>query len=232
MICLYWLWGNAVTNQRLKNPFVLFLLGVNALALLLTMSRMSVLAFIVSAAIVFLLDKKHAWIWIVSFFLIAILMLPVIESFSTWVLGLRQGSTTGRMNLYKYTLDQLYGVDWLVGKGIKPRVDVFVIPIGSHSTYISLVFKTGIIGFMSFMSFQFVVLWRWLKTKPYVANDPRLFTLWRVLGATMIAMGMWMLTEDIDAPQFLAFLYFSSVGFFEGLRKGCLSGSFLSQSTT
>lgn len=227
MICLYWLWGSAKTNGQLRNPLTLSLIGVNCFALLLTMSRMSILAFVASVIILFLLEKRNSWIWILLFIFVAVLMLPLIEDFSNWVLGLRQGSTTGRMNLYKYTLNQLYGIDWFLGKGIKPREDVFFIPIGSHSTYISLIFKTGIIGFLSFMLFQFVILWRWLKTKSYVINDSTLFTLWRVLGCVMISMGMWMLTEDIDAPQMLAFLYFSSVGIFEGLRKGCLSGNFL-----
>lgn len=219
------LWAFLSFKKEEFNLRDLALMGLTVVGLFMTLSRMSALAFVISIGTVFLVQKKHAGLWI--FFMAALLIFaaPLIHQFMDWLMGLRQGSTTGRIHLYEYSLRQLEGIDWILGKGVKAREGHFVIPVGSHSTYISMLYKTGVMGFLGFLALQASVLWRWLTLRRYVVNDPVQFAFWRGLGAVLISMSMWMVTEDIDAPQFLAFLYFSLMGIFEGLYRENVYGS-------
>jgi len=137
-----------------------------------------------------------------------------------WIFQLREGSTTGRLALYKYSLQVFEGVDWILGFGLRPRDEsAFLVPIGSHSTYLSMLFKTGVIGCSIFILFQAQLLMRWLRFRGIATRRRNLFCLWQGLGGVFTGVGLWMFTGDIDAPQLLAFLYFSLVGVFEALVR-------------
>ncbi|MBU3759445.1 MAG: hypothetical protein FGM27_05880 [Candidatus Omnitrophica bacterium] len=194
-------------------------LGLNAAALFLTLSRMSILAFFLAVAAAWFLEKKKVLLWVLFSAGVLLLLLPWMIPFSEWMMGLRGGSTSTRLSLYRYTIDQLDGLDWIVGVGIKAREEGFAIPIGSHSTYVSLLYKTGALGLFLFTAFQARLILSWIQLKEYARSRRNYFFFWRVCGYVFISMGFWMITEDIDAPQLLAFLYFSLVGMFEGFQK-------------
>lgn len=212
-------------KKRAKSPFFVLLWAANLLALFMSLARMSVLAFVVSLLVVYLLGKKRGWIGILILFSLLILAAPWISQGMAFFWGLREGSGTARIELYLHSLRQLEGVNWITGLGIKPReISAFEFPLGSHSSYVSLLFRTGLFGFAAFILFQVWLLLRWYWTKRPVQEERVLFLFWRGLGWVFFAMAMWMVTEDLDAPQLLAFLYFSLVGLFEGLHKRCIYG--------
>ncbi len=219
MIAIFFLFTDGVLKKRTQSPFWIGLLGASFLALGMTLSRMSILALSVSFLFVWFIGRKHFFVWVVVGGSLFLAILPWLSQFTEWIMGLRGGSSSVRMDLYRYTIDQLSGADWILGVGMKPREDIFAIPIGSHSTYVSMLYKSGGVGLGVFVLFQIVLFLRWFSLKEDARARRHYFLFWRCLGFVFVSMGLWVITEDIDAPQALSFLYFSSIGIFEGFRK-------------
>ena len=230
MILLTMLLVRFFIDKKINKPLFIFLFLSNLLGLVMTLSRISLLALALSLAWVFFIQRKHFPLWIFLSLGVLVLALPALEKFTQYFLELREGSTLTRWDLYQYSLDQLEGVDWILGLGVKPRGQAFEFPLGSHSTYLSLLFKTGVTGLVTLGTFHASLFFRWYRLKSLLREDRQMFYLWQGLGMIFFAMAIWMLTEDIDAPQLLAFLYFSFVGIFEGLRRNLLDGKTLSPS--
>lgn len=223
MITLMMITTLAAMRGKLKSPLFITLFALNFSALLMTLSRMSVMVFLLSIAIAFLLGKKRAFLWIVFLSCVIVLAGPRILEATDVIWKLRQNSSETRFALYYYSLQQLQGIDWILGLGIKDRGNVFMYPIGSHSTYVSLCVKTGILGLAAFVLFQVSLVLRWFRLRQWVSEDRESFFFWRGLGWVFIAMMIWTMTEDLDAPQLVTFLYFSLVGIFEGMRRELLT---------
>ncbi len=109
------------------------------------------------------------------------------------------GSTETRIKQYREAL-KLIGAHPILGIGLKPSY-LPSIPLGSHSTYIGLLQKTGLMGFLTFLAYQISLVKTFLKGKrfPYIA-------------AGVFLMFVWMFFEDLDAPALVAFLFFSLNG--------------------
>ena len=210
----------AKVERKEKSLFYAFLWISNLVALYLTLSRMAIVALCVAFLLVFLAHRKKFILWGFLFFLGMVLAASWIEQFLNWILTLRENSTFGRLALYQYTLNQLEGMDWILGLGLKPRETfAFAVPIGSHSTYLSLLFKTGYVGTFVFVVFQVYLFWRWYRLKGEIIHSQEARAFWQGAGRVLFGMSMWMLTEDLDAPQLVCFLYFSVIGMLEGLRR-------------
>ncbi len=211
-------------SKKVFSPVFIIPFVLTGAALLMTLSRMSVAAFATAFLLAFMIERRLFFIWVSFGIMLLILGSPWIAQFIQWMLSLREGSTLGRLALYRYSLAQLADVDWILGMGLKPREESsFAMPIGSHSTYLSLIFKTGILGVLAFAVFQASLLWRWccLKNRAKLFPETRFF--WQGLGIIFFGIGIWMMTQDIDAPQLVCFLYFSFVGLFEGFRRALSS---------
>lgn len=212
--------GLGMTPLR-RIPFFV-LIGLTAWALIMTLSRTTLIGLIFAMFLVAIVGRKGISLWLLAAIFLFSLLLPFMERLIDIFLGLREGSNTARMNLYRASLDQLNGVDWILGVGLKSREGPMDYPLGSHSTFVGMIFKSGFCGFLALVTFQASLLIRWYHLKKAVLESPQNFVFWRGLGWIFIAMSLWMLTEDIDAPQFLAFLYFSMIGIFEGFRRSLL----------
>jgi hypothetical protein len=190
-------------------------------AVLMTLARMSVTASLVSAFLsLALFQKKHSVLRAFALSLMLLILIPWILHGLDWLLQFRKVSTEGRLSLYLYSLNMLEGVDWIIGLGLKPLADkAYNLPSGSHSTYLTLIFKTGILGLSVFLFFQISLWRRWLGLKSMALRDPETKGLWRAFGAVLMAMSVWMLTDDLDAPQIVVFLFFSIVGIFEAFAR-------------
>ncbi len=219
VISLSMLLSWASIKEKVWNRWFLLLFSMNFLGLFMTLSRVSILGFFVSGLIVWTLQKENVGRWSLVAIFCGIILIPWIFQGIEQVLLAREGSTLSRIDLYLYSIEQLHGEDWIFGLGIRPRLSTFSIPLGSHSTYVSLLYKSGALGFTLFIAFQTVLILRWYRLKVFALNSREHLVAWRGFGMVFIAMALWMLTEDIDVPQVLVFLYFSCIGFFEGFRR-------------
>ena len=114
---------------------------------------------------------------------------------------LRAGSSSVRFLMYEETIKLAMREGPLWGVGVKSR-DVFFIPLGSHSTYLGVLLKTGMIGLFCMIMFQLSILQLYGRalTSKFSAGEP--------LIAMLTAMILFLAFEDLDAAQPLCFLYF------------------------
>jgi hypothetical protein len=199
-------------------------LGLGLFALLLTMSRTSVLALFTAVAIIYIANRRHSLAIISLVFAMSLFASPFIIHGMKWVSELRAGTSMSRLELYKYTFDTVMQKNPIIGMGAKPRIGDFKIPVGSHSTYLSLLFKTGFLGLLTFVAFQFHLIYTWLKVKR-LKKSQRDKIVWNHIGVSLLAMSLWMLTDDLDAPQLVAFLYFILIGTMIVIGKEIVTGS-------
>jgi len=223
LITLFMLLTWARSAHRTRSIYFIVLFSANLFALTMTLARASILIFFLSLTMVYILQGRRSGFKIFFSIILLVFVFPWIEKGFEFVLSLRGGSTITRLNVYFHSLQQLEGIDWMMGLGIKPREHAFHIPLGSHSTYLSLLLRTGVIGFLSFFSFQLLLLARWFQLKDTVLQNRQNFLFWQGLGCVFIGVGLWMVVDDLDAPQLLAFVYFSCVGIFEGFRREVLA---------
>ncbi len=215
-------WG--ARNRRLSSPLFWLLFLGNFLGMTMTLARMAIAALGASLAIVYVLQKRSYLVaWGFLCFVILVLATPWLQHSANSVITAREGSSLSRFSLYQESINKIEGLEWVVGRGIRtPSVEQRM-PLGSHSTYVSLLYRTGLCGLSIFLLLQAVLLVRWYRLKEYVRSNRDHRLVWMALGVVFFSMAFWMLTEDIDAPQLLAFLYFSAIGVFEGLRRELVS---------
>ena len=206
-----------------KDKRMLPILFLEVIALFFSLSRTSILGFLLAASIVALIlgYRKVPWKIVLPVLLVALVVLLIIippqeilDTFSNF----RKGSTAWRTRLYERTIDEALNKP-VLGSGFKPRPVDFPIPIGSHSTFFGVVYRTGLAGLAIFMLFWFFVLRKWWVQKKVFEADPELGFLWPMLGVALISGLFWMITDDLDAPPIAAFLYFIVVGMIVSLER-------------
>ena len=83
-------------------------------------------------------------------FLFAIVGADTIANYLDGVLNSRQGSNSARFAIYRESLTAVFAQSPLIGIGIKYDMPNGF-PYGSHCTYIGVLYKTGLLGFVLFL---------------------------------------------------------------------------------
>ncbi len=207
-------------KKRSSMPFILLLESV---VLILSLSRMSILAVGAAWLIVFSvvnINKPSFRIIIASFSACIVILLILVppKKIGRTFLEFRNESTTSRVKLYKISFKQSLKKP-IFGYGFKPRTEEMPIPIGSHSTYIGVIYKTGFLGLSAIIFFWISILRRWWGQRRSLSVDGILRPIWFYSGIALIGGYFWMAVEDLDAPPIVAFLYFIIIGIILSLNK-------------
>lgn len=138
-----------------------------------------------------------------------ILFAKIFISKFDFIFNSRSGSNNERFSMYRYSIIKMLDESPLIGCGIKETIPQFgeYIPLGSHSTYIGVLFKTGVVGFILFFTALLLII------KLIMANNgfsPYLY----IFIAILI---VYFVFEDIDGANWLLALLFGVAG--------CLSGN-------
>jgi len=225
MISLPMLLTWAACTKRLSSPVLWLLVVGHVVGLGMTLARMAILGLGASAMVVYILQKRNVVAWGMFIVGVSLLATPLLLRSAETVVAAREGSSRSRLALYKESVQQLEGVEWVFGRGIRAYSEKHGMPLGSHSTYVSLLYRTGLAGLATFLLLQGVLLVRWYQLKRVARLNREHFLVWRALGIVFVSMALWMLTEDIDVPQLLAFMYFGAIGVVEGLRSELIERS-------
>jgi len=190
------------------------------ISLVISGSRSTIIGLFLSLFILFYLQMFIGWrpnifrSLFLSIGLIVVLYLFIVSvSYMFEILSLfRPGST--RLNVFEQTLSNYISNNkYLFGIGFKPRTDLLNHPIGSHSTFLGVLMKTGLLGFSYFILFIINIISKIVTTiksfKYYNDVSPVFFH-----SVCMLTSIIWMVVEDIDAPPLAAFSYFISLGIF------------------
>lgn len=122
------------------------------------------------------------------------------------IFELRPGSNFMRMKIYEATWHMWINQGFIFGIGLKPFIEGIPYPLGSHSSLLGYLFRTGIVGggmYIAFMIFVFCIvfkdLYKMLKQK-YFSHVHLLLSY--SIGSILIIYVL----EDLDAFEVNAFL--------------------------
>lgn len=177
-----------------------------------TLSRVALASLILASIIVLSARYLHFSIVTLSVSAITLLLSFMFVTYLYDFLWLREASTSYRFEMYQQALQTTLEESPLIGLGVKPRVSTFTIPLGSHSTYLGAFTKTGTLGALMLTMVTLRIACRALLVATRTTSPAHV-----ALGISVIAILFWMATEDIDAPQLVAFLFWLHVGLLERL---------------
>jgi O-antigen ligase len=210
-------------NKKKKGLTIILILEF--LTLFVSLSRNPILGLFLAWLVVFIITniQKSLALKIITVVMIALLILIFLiphNKIASTIIGVRQVSTLWRFDTYKATFNQATEKP-LLGYGFKPGKEEsgIHVPIGSHSMYFGSLYKTGFLGFLFFILFWLSILWKWVTQMNTLRKDKILGHLWFYSGIAFIGGLLWMVTEDLDAPPVVAFLYFIIIGLIISLNN-------------
>jgi len=208
-----------ITRRKILKIVIFF----EYLALFTSLSRIAIIAAIFCSTLIniFLKIKKYSYFLFIQLFLLGIILssflLPLTKIWS-FTAEFRKGSTEFRKELYEVTLKEAIKKP-ILGHGIKPRAEKFPVPVGSHSMYLGVIFKTGFVGFFTFSLFWLMIFLKWWKLRFTMKEEVYLKYVWFYSGVAILGGLLWMFSEDIDAPSIVTFIYFLIIGILVSLNK-------------
>lgn len=121
----------------------------------------------------------------------------------------RDSSDRLRNEVYAASIEAALNHNPIIGMGVKQRTDTMAIPLGSHSTYVGAFYKTGILGSTCLIVFIAGLIIQCVKViRLGVKYDIRL----TLPAASLLSMCLFLMFEDLDAPQFMLTLFFITSG--------------------
>lgn len=198
------------TNNK-KIGIILFS-AFSSLPPILTSSRLS-LMFVILLLFTALYDLMRIkfsgltkWLTYILLFPIFMFSYQSLLELSQSLLLKRVGSTNTRLRLYIETLSSVVSENILLGKGIKHLSETaFNLPLGSHSTYLGIFYKTGLIG-----TFIFLLSIIGLMVLIFKNFKQRNISILHI--ASFFCILVFAGVEDIDGANWLLVLLFSFWG--------------------
>lgn len=203
-------------NQTVNKMITVLYIVLLGLGLYLARSRMVIAASILGVVIVLVLYliNKNNWkkvfyitLGVTIMAILIILSLDLIQK----VLMMREGSNSERLKIYKASLETFTQYP-IFGVGVRYFIPESYIPVGSHSTYLGVLMRSGIVGFIGITLFLVNVVIRIIKNKSLI-TDKNMRNIWLATSYLFIVMSIWMITDDIDWPSIVALFYFINIGF-------------------
>jgi hypothetical protein len=216
MIVLYWLQKE---KRGLGHLWVFAFAAMAILCFLYTNSRGATFAIMAALAGLWVMMTRQ--LGVLSFLgLIVILLMawPVVISYWDSMLEARNQSTGTRKELYLDTIEYAMKNSPILGVGVKPQEPGTAFALGSHSTYLSALIRSGILGMAALVLWQIyliVICIRLLFTVQLAFYKKQV----AIYAFVIFAMTVFMVTEEVDIPQVLMFVYFIFIGLFSALLR-------------
>jgi len=212
----------AVPLARRRGGFLLVSLAETAsvMALVLMASRTTLAGYLVSSVLlVGLAGRRLPPLLVVGLpvmlfgaGLVALVGPALVADLFTTVSESRAGSSEQRFLSYRLAIEMVLQHNPLTGLGIKPRdPSLLDIPIGSHSSFVSMFTKGGFLALTLFIVFYVLVIVRIIGVQlRLIRGDARADRQDRVelvyLSRAAFVLLVWWVTEDFDAPAHAALL--------------------------
>ncbi|MDQ6838976.1 MAG: hypothetical protein M3137_11760 [Actinomycetota bacterium] len=154
--------GDSLGPKMSRLPVRVVVIGLSAYTLYFSYARVDVIALIVAVVAVVAMKTRRfvePSMWIASVCLVVgltVVVLPALplQSWFGRLNSQRQGSLVAREDIYGPTLKEVMAAPTPVGgAGIKTRVDGLVASLGTHSTYLGLAYRGGLVCSLSFVVF-------------------------------------------------------------------------------
>ena len=156
-IMLQFPWAFKYLAQSRYKWSAIILIPISFAPVFMTYSRMGSLAMLLmcfAAVNCFLLKYGFSFkklLMVYAGFAIIVIIVCVIKAdtvieLAGAVLNARPGSNSDRMRIYMETIAKINETSWVIGAGIKEMNSIGLYPLGSHCTYLGMIYKAGILG--------------------------------------------------------------------------------------
>lgn len=199
-------------KERHTKRFTIVFVILSALPVILTNSRMGLVlvAFNTIVCIFYTINSKYLAIFFVLFLLCLVIIFEmkysILYQLVNKILNARVGSNTMRSLIYRESIQKALNDSIFYGSGIKSSF--YGYPLGSHSTYIGLFYKAGILGLIFGLSglIKIVIsaLKKWRRKKYFII----------VLSSIIGVFGL-LIFEDLDGANWCLALFFVLFGVLE-----------------
>jgi hypothetical protein len=192
--------GDRLSPRLRRMPVRLVLAALCAHSLYVAYARVDIVAVFAAAAGVWAVRKQRFFspkVLLGSGCLVAatLIVLSPYVPLGEWFQRaneLRKGSLETRSEIYGATLERVQNAPIpLIGAGIKERESGLVASVGSHSTYLGLAYRGGLLCPLSYAFFLLMLLWR-----SWRLHAPLAFGL-------VVYVLVWCVTDDIDAGNLI-----------------------------
>jgi hypothetical protein len=220
-------------RSRIEAFALLLLVGV---AVVMTLTRASMGAYLLATMVIIGALLRRKWRSLLAYTLPVTvpLLAMLVVLVSGPIMELREGSTQTRLHHYALSVNHVLQSSPVYGVGVKPYTEDEYIPLGSHSSVLSVFVRGGFIGLVLFLIAFVVVPILWvLRICLAVVRNPWLSASDRsAAGAAIagyVACFIYMMVGDIDAYPVVTVLVFSAIAFLKqcevyvrcGIARAC-----------
>lgn len=156
----------------------------------------------------YLRHKKKIWaIGIAGVMLVCLVCFRPLWGMVWRVLSYREGSTQTRTAIYGMSLQKMLTQSPIWGCGIKDMIPVWNYPYGSHSTYIGMFYKIGILGGSLYLLATILAVWNILRREETDCFDI-------LISFAFLALFAVAMLEDLDGANWSFVMFMSLLGAF------------------
>lgn len=169
IFCVYWSLKNS--NKIVLN---LIIASFGFIPVYLSKSRIMVFAYLIFIVFYFLLSLRSFREYKLIYFFLTVCSLGVsflffnqIIELLTDVLNSRVNSNSFRFSIYRESIFYALKNNILFGVGIK--IDHGIVPLGSHSTFVGIFYKNGLVGLTLFLYMLIISISKFYQKKDYLS---------------------------------------------------------------
>ncbi|HGJ3037776.1 TPA: O-antigen ligase family protein [Streptococcus pneumoniae] len=182
--------------------------------LVLSKSRIAIVAMLIYIAFAVVNEINSNNKWLIGIFcpIIPFMLFYNFEKIKQiffQMFSSRSGSNATRFRVYEESLKAINGMEMLLGAGVRIPSTVDIL-LGSHSMYISFIYRTGVLGSIIITVMFYYLFSKFLKCD----SSERLRSIGYIL-----ALSVFWLFEELDPHYWCLILFFSTISIFINNRK-------------
>lgn len=216
LLTLYWLQKE---KRGLGHLWVFIFVGLALTCFLYTNSRGATFAALIAlAGLWVMMTYRFGVVSLLGFFILMLAAWPSISAYWDSLLQARNQSTGTRKELYEETIKYAMQNSPVLGVGVKPQEPGTAFALGSHSTYLSALIRSGILGMLALVLWQLYLIVISIRLL-FTVQEPFYRKQIAAYAFVIFSMTVFMVTEEVDIPQVLMFLYFIIIGLFSAMLR-------------
>lgn len=185
--------------------------ALSLFVLVFSLSRAAFYAFFGAWVLVEILSRGKKLFFVFSLAAVIAISSGWLDTTVDWILNSRKSSTVGRFEVYEEAFRIVTRENLWTGMGARLRDEFTMRAVGSHALYIEVLFVTGLLGTLSFLLFQFLVMLHWYRQRKFLKDSGEI-KIWKCLGMSLIGVNIWLLTDTFFALPLIAYGYFLLTG--------------------
>lgn len=209
-------------EKRMKKPYQILYAFLIFLAVRATGSRIGLLLY--SLLFIFFLFvefgenirrfyQSHRKTATALIALVTATLIATVTIFTRHLLLSRIGSNDGRLSLYRSSIQTVLSNSWALGLGINEKESPRAVDLlGTHSTYINVLYRTGVIGALVYALAIGFRLYDLFKDK--VINKQRIVFIAAILETLAL-----MTVEDVDVNPWTICFFYIMVAIFDRISQ-------------